>query len=144
MAQFIVYRSSDASAPVLTGQVGSLISLLDACLVTGYGVKPGAGWSKPYTGTNKAAFQNGFGSVQMLLRVDDNGPVTAREARITGYETMSDVDTGVNPFPTAAQGVGGIAMLVARKSATADATGRDWIIVADERTMYAFVQTGDA
>jgi hypothetical protein len=30
-----VYRSTDASAPVLTGQVGSLTALLDAVLVNG-------------------------------------------------------------------------------------------------------------
>lgn len=32
-----VYRSTDADAPVLTGEVGTLVSLLDACLVNGYG-----------------------------------------------------------------------------------------------------------
>lgn len=32
-----VYRSTDANAPSLTGQTGSLITVLNACLVTGYG-----------------------------------------------------------------------------------------------------------
>lgn len=32
-----VYSSLDAGAPVMTGQSGSLIALLDACLVNGYG-----------------------------------------------------------------------------------------------------------
>lgn len=32
-----VYRSTDAAAPVLTGTAGTLIALLDACLVNGYG-----------------------------------------------------------------------------------------------------------
>ena len=34
-----VYRWDDASAPVLTGEVGKLAALLKACLVTGYGAK---------------------------------------------------------------------------------------------------------
>ena len=37
-----IYRSTDASAPVLTGEVGKLVDLLDACLVNGYGAKSAA------------------------------------------------------------------------------------------------------
>lgn len=142
MAQFTIYKSTDASAPVLTGQVGSLVALLDACLVAGYGAKVGAGWTKPFTGTGKAAFQQGTGSNSFFLRVDDNGPGagTFKEARIVGYETMSDVDTGVAPFPTVAQFATG---LFIRKSVSADATPRAWIIAADSRTFYLFIKTGD-
>lgn len=145
MAQFTIYKSTDGSAPVLSGTNNSLVALLDACLVTGYGSKAAAGWTKPFTGTNKAVFRPGAGN-QHYLRVQDDGPGAgvAREARITGYETMSDVDTGTGPFPTAALGVGGIAMVAVRKSTTADATARPWIIAADNRTVYVFVQTGDA
>lgn len=141
---FTIYRSTDASAPVLTGQVGTLVSLLDACLVTGYGSQLGAGWTKPFTGTNKAAFRQA-GDCQHYLRIQDDGPGAggAREARITGYESMSDVDTGTNPYPTAAQGVGGIAMVVCRKSSTADGVARPWIVVADQFTFYLLVQSGD-
>lgn len=143
LSQFTIYQSSDASAPVLSGTVGSLVAVLDACLVTGYGAKAGAGWTKPFTGTDKAAFRNSTGGTGFYLRVQDDGPGvgTAKEARITGYESMSDVDTGSAPFPTAAQGVGGIAMVVARKSASADATPRDWIVVADAYTFYFFART---
>jgi hypothetical protein len=114
-----------------------LISLLDTALVA-------AGWTKAFSGTNKAAYRQGGGN-QFYLRVQDDSPGAgvAREARITGYETMSDVDTGTGPFPTAAQGVGGIAMLVARKSATADATARNCVMICDNRTMYFLCLTGD-
>lgn len=37
MAAPTIYRSTDANAPVLFGGGGSLITLLDACLVNGYG-----------------------------------------------------------------------------------------------------------
>src|SRR5574337_1555206 len=93
-----VYRSSDASAPVLTGQAGSLITVLDACLISGYGSKSPAGWVKPYSGTNLAAYRAATGN-QFYFRVDDSGTV---EARISGYETMSDVNTGTGQFPTTA------------------------------------------
>ncbi len=103
--------------------------------------KLGAGWTEPYTGTNKAAFKNG-GGCQMYLRVQDDGPGagTAKEARIRGYETMSDVDTGTGLFPTVAQFSTGP---FCRKSASADATARTYILYADACTFYLFVLTGD-
>jgi hypothetical protein len=58
-----VYRSTDASAPVLTGQVGSLTALLDAVLVNGYGALSAAGWTIAQTTTNKRGYkQNTSGS----------------------------------------------------------------------------------
>jgi len=137
-----IYRSTDSSAPTLSGTAGDLIALLDACLVTGYGAKAAAGWSKPYTGTNTAVFRYGSG-LQHYLDVDDNAPGagTGKEARVRGYETMTAVATGTNPFPTTAQATNGIFV---RKSTTADATTRPWLLAADERTFYLFVQTGDS
>lgn len=146
-SQFTIYKSTDTSAPTLAGTVGSLVALLDACLVSGYGSKAAAGWTKPFTGTNKAAFKQGTGSNGFYLRVQDDGPGAggAREARITGYETMSDVDTGTGSFPTAVQGLGGVvAAMCCRKSNSADATARSWIVVADARTVYLFVSAGIA
>lgn len=213
MARFTIYRSSDEGAPALTGEVGKLVALLDACLVNGYtgtvssitrsggtatvtvpggfphnlitgqsvtiagadqsdynitasvtvtsattftyavGGTPAtpatgvitylriaAGWTKPFTGTNKAAFLQGAGSNGFYVRIQDDAPATAKEARIRGFETMSDVDTGTGPFPTVGQFANG---LFCRKSASADATARNWIVVADSRTFYLFVLTGD-
>jgi hypothetical protein len=136
-----VYKSSDGSAPTLNGTAGSLITVLDAVLVNGYGSKSAAGWTKSYSGTNKAAYRQGSGN-QFYLRVNDDGPGagTYKEARVVGYETMSDVDTGTNPMPTVAQFANG---MFVRKSAAADSTARSWIIVADNKTFYMFVLTGD-
>lgn len=106
-------------------------------------VQSPAGWTKPYTGTNKAAFRNSVsaGGTGMYLRVNDSASGTggAREALIRGYLTMSDVDTGTIETPTAAQVA---ASIVWRKSNTADSTARAWILVADELTMYLCVSTG--
>jgi len=139
MAQFTRYSNLDGSAPVWDGTVSSLIDVLDGCLVNGYGAKAAAGWTKPYTGTDLAAYLQGAGS-GFYLRVNDAGPGAgaAKEARIIGYETMSDVNTGTGPFPTVAQMANG---LFVRKSVAADGTARDWKIFADDRTVYVFAKS---
>lgn len=124
-----VYRSSDASAPVLSGTAGALTAVLYACLVTGYGALAGAGWAREFTATNKAVFRAASGN-RMRLRVDDTSTI---EARAIGYEVMTDADTGTGPFPTNGQVSGG---LYIRKSNTADTTARPWVIIADEKRFY--------
>lgn len=126
----ITYKSTDASAPSLSGTVGSLIALLDAVLVNGYGSKPSAGWSKVYSDTNKAVYRAPAGNRFYLRVLDDGSDGThgAKVATIRGYETMSDVDTGTGPFPTAAQKSAG---LFVGKSSTANATARPWFLLAD-------------
>lgn len=128
-----VYRWDDASAPTLTGQLGSLTTLLNACLVTGYGAKAAAGWSSPYSGTNKRVFRNGTGSTQMYLRVCHDATTDGYNARVVGYETMTGVDTGTKPFPTTAQVSGGDYITV---SDTTDSTTRPWVVVADAKRFY--------
>ena len=176
MARFTVYRSTDPGAPTMTGEVGKVVALLDACLVNGYtasitgitrvgtvatvvcgtthnlitgqsvlitgadqadyngtfvvtvvsaavfsytvGGTPvtpatgtmtykrlAAGWTKPFVGTNKAAFKQGTGANDFYVRILDDGSGTggAKEALARGFETMSDVDTGTGDFPTVAQ-----------------------------------------
>ena len=144
-----VYRSTDASAPVLSGTAGALIGVLDGCLVTGYGAQVNSGWTKPFTGTNLASYRQGTGSNQFYLKVRDDAPGAggAIEARFRGFEVMTTVtatDTaadGTNIFPTIVQSTA--TQTAVRKSATADATVRPWIVVADARTFYLFILTGD-
>ena len=137
-----IYKSTDTSAPVLVGGVSSLINLLDKCLVTGYGSATPAGWTKPYTGTDKACFRNSLaaGGTGMHIRVSDAGTGTggAREALVRAYFTMTDVDTGTIETPTVAQ----LASVVWRKSDTVDSTPRAWILIADERSFYLWIDTG--
>jgi hypothetical protein len=138
-----VYSSSDASAPVLRGNTpGDLINLLDKCLVTGYGSKTAAGWTKPYTGTNVAAFRQGAGSNSMYLRVDDTSTAaTNRSAKVVGYETMTDVNTGSpSAFPTAAQKSGGLSWYTHASSGSV-ANPRPWVLIADEMFFWLLVST---
>lgn len=201
--------SAIAGAPSLTGQAGSLITLLDALLVNGYGSitldslavssgiatatyssghtfpqflvveiagvtdltglngkkriatvsgttftfdatgisdgtasgtitakVPGAGWTKAYTGTDLAAYRNnsttGNGA---YLRIDDTGTT---DARAVGYLTMSNVDTGTDPFPSSTLVSGGGYY---RKSATTDATARSWVFIGDDLLFYTSIFT---
>lgn len=95
------------------------------------------GWSRPFSGTNKAVFRASAGT-QLYLRVDDAGSGSggAREALCRGYETMSDVDTGTGPFPTSAQLSTGT---IWRKSANADTTARVWQLIGDDRFFYLLI-----
>lgn len=201
-------HSAMPGAPVLTGQAGSLIGLLDACLVNGFGagnvdslviaggvatvtrsaghpfevgsvaliagatVSGGSvngeqkvlavttttytfdatglsnqtatgtishkvaplGWLKPFAGTNLAAYKSADpASTGMLLRVDDTSTASPNPARVVGYESMADINTGTGPFPTSAQISGGAYW---PKSASGDATAREWVLCGDGRLFY--------
>jgi hypothetical protein len=132
-----VYRSTDGSAPVLSGAAGALATVLDAVLVNGYGSKTAAGWAIEFTGTNKRVYRAASGN-RLRLRVDDTG---TSNARVIGYESMSDVDTGTAGFPTDAQISGGLYWL---KSTLTDSTARAWLIIATGTMFYMFVNTGGA
>lgn len=136
------YKSSDAGAPVLNGTVGSVITVLDAVLVNGYGSKPSAGWTKPFSGTNKAVYYSAAGSsTRFFYRVldDGSGAVGARDAAIRGYETMSDVDTGTGPFPTVAMQAAGLSL---GKSTALNSTAVQWFILASGQTFLMGVLVG--
>lgn len=128
-----VYRSSDSGAPVLTGQAGSLLAVLNGCLVDGYGSQTASGWAKEFTTTNIVVYRAPSG-LRFRLRVDDTG---TNEARVVGYESMSGVNTGTGDFPTAAQQSGG---LYIRKSETTDSTARGWVVVATDKAFYFLPQ----
>lgn len=145
-----LYRWDDTSAPVLTGQAGSLTTLLDAVLVNGYGSKTAAGWTTAFTTTNKRAYkQNTTGGVHPTgyhLYIDDTGPGGggAREARACAFETMSAITpVGTGQVPNALQSGIGVGTLVIRKSNTNDSTARRWYVVANGQTLYLFIEMGD-
>ena len=168
-SQFIVYSSSDPNGPgYITGTTGSLLTILDACLVNGYTGHPAAGWSTgSLTRTGSlAAYIQPSGS-KMTLFVNDMAPnvaAGATEAWTVGYETLTSltssntllisgsVGAGSGIFPTTVQipvtaGPPPITVaghLTCRKSTSASTVPRFWIMFADAYTMYFFVQSGDA
>lgn len=158
-SQFTIYRSTDVGAPVLKGTSGSLVAIFDACLINGYGSQAPAGWTQPIphessshylvSGSVDGCYQNISGSGMTLYVNDDrpNGSSTFREAWATGWETLSsmslsDVGVGSGQFPTPAQLLT-TGHVVIRKSTSADATARAWMMFADEYTFYFYAETGD-
>lgn len=208
MSTVFYYHSAMTNAPVLNGTAGSLIGVLDACLVNGFdmravdsisvssgvatvsisaghtyevdaivliagatpaglngnkrvlsvtantftfdatGVSDGAatgtincrmapvGWQKAFSGANVAVYRSqDVTGTRGFLRVDDTA---AQNARVVGYENMTDVNTGVNPFPTNSQRSGGLWWPKANSTAT---TARAWMLIGDQRTFYLFVNT---
>lgn len=129
-----LYRHDDLGAPVLPGAAGALNLLLEACLVSGYGDKPGAGWTKPFSGGGIAAYRAGAGN-RMFLRVDDTG---ATVARVVGYESMTGVSAGSGSFPSEAQLAGGG---YAYKSSDSSAIARPWVISASASHFFLWVAT---
>lgn len=99
-------------------------------------VKAGSGWTKAYSGTNSAAYRQGTGSNGFYLRIDDSG--SGGTARAVGYETMSDVNTGTNAFPTNTQVSGGLYIYKSNAG-----TVRSWIAIASEKWLLFRTDTYD-
>jgi len=98
---------------------------------------PQTDWVKVYAGTNKAVYKSTHAqSSGHFLRVDDTGTTSAR---IRGFESMSDVDTGVGPFPTDAQMSGGGHWW---RSINANATAVRYKIFCDERFLITSIAAG--
>lgn len=140
----IVYRSTDPGAPVLNGQAGSLLALLNAILVTGYGdgasSKPGAGWTRPYASSSVQVFRNSAttGSGTYLRVRDDASAATLSTgcvAQVLAYSSMTDIDTGADQTPSAALQARGSFIA---KAPTATAAARSWMAIATEIGFYLF------
>lgn len=207
------FHSAQTGAPILTGAAGSMIALLDACLVNGFGLKSvtslvvsggvatitvpgtnssvvdsvvlvagvtgtlvalngeqkvtatavvggnstisfataaangtaagtitvkqaGAGWAKPFTGTNLAVFRSDdVTSNRRYLRVADTATYSTR---VVGYEAMTAVSTGTGPMPTSAQvSGGGYWPKLASGLTTTEPSG--WAIFANGKRFLIFV-----
>ena len=93
-----------------------------------------AGWEEVFTGSGVGVFRStieGPGSTRFYYRVND-ATLGSSTAEFRGFESMSDVDTGIGPFPTVAQDDGhGIHFLRGDSS-----TPRPWCAIADGRTLY--------
>jgi len=163
-SQFTIYTSSDPYGPgAINGLTGSLLTVLDACLVNGYGTgsnyKAPAGWTKPLPNVSGSlgCYKQGSGS-QFTMFVNDSGPNTsaaAREAWVTGWESMTSLAPSGSVFTasnSAGSGYGQFPLppqlltyghVVWRKSVANDYTSKSWMIMADASTMYMWINTAD-
>lgn len=90
-----------------------------------------AGWTKPFTGTNLAAYRPPSGN-RHFLRVADT---TLAYFNTTAYQNMTDINTGTGLYPTTGTVKWGKAPTV---------TVKDWIIVADDKRIYYFFHSGSS
>lgn len=121
--------SADAGAPVLSASAGAMCALLDAVLVNGYGTHPGMGWTIAFTDTNKRAYRMPAGTSQRYLRVDDTAPsasTTAFGAPVEGYDSMTDIDTGLGPIAVPSPGP-----IYLQKSNQNTTDAREWRFFSD-------------
>lgn len=91
-----------------------------------------AGWKELFAGalTNVMAFKPSVPEATgCVLRIADT---TTRTARIVGYESMSNINTGAGKFPTEAQFAGGLYL---PKSDQSTSMARPWRLYASERVL---------
>lgn len=149
-SQFTIYTSGDASGPgPLSGTVGSVLTILDACLVNGYSGKTAAGWTKPFANaSNIGCYKQGVGSGYTLVINDAalGALAGAKEFLAAGWKTLtgisSNVGAGTGQFPTTVQ-LNTVGAVVGRKSNTASSVIRSWVVFADARTFYFLMASGD-
>ena len=136
MAAPIVYRWDDGNAPVARGERRSLCDILYACLVTGYGAKPGAGWTREYVNAtfDQAVFRNNpLTGTGFFIQIDGLGGGAANTPIVRGYEVMTDSTI-----------TGALGYIFGTTTAISNATGtaaRPWILIADDRAFYFTVFT---
>ena len=118
-ANTFTYTVANSPATPATGTITSKVAPAD--------------WTKPFTGTNVAAYKQGAGSNGMYLRIDDT---TTSHPRAKSFETMTDVNTGTGDFPTTAQLSGGLYM---NKSTSASAF--PWVVTATEKQVIISIIT---
>lgn len=96
-----------------------------------------AGWEKVYAGTNKAVYRStDVTGARFYLRVDDSNGLFAR---VRGYETMSDIDTGTGMFPLDSQISGGWYW---HKAASSNANAVPYLLAADAKQVLQAIAYG--
>lgn len=91
-----LYKSTDDGAPQLAATPGSLKTILEACLVSGYGSKQSLGWEMPFSDANSAVFKSKApDSTGCCLQVLNTG---ARFADVRGYRSMTSLTQGEGAF----------------------------------------------
>jgi hypothetical protein len=163
-SQFNIYTSTDSGAPVLSSASGSLIAVMDYCLISK------AGWLKPIpnsgsvvtswygTGSACACYQQPSGSGRILV-VNDGGSVTGvthaggRTAMVCGYESLISLAADASTVPSASMGSGSgkfpqegqinNGYKFVTKSTSATYVPSIWMMFVDAHTFYFFLLNGE-
>ena len=128
-AGFEYFDSTQPGAPVLTGQAGKMVALLDWVLVSK------GGWEVAYSGTNIRAYRSLTGN-RFYLRVDDT---QALYSRLRAYRNMTAISTGTGQFPGNAQTTN-INLWGVRKGMDNNATAHRYWGIRTNRWLVLFVE----
>lgn len=127
-----VYRSTDASAPILDKTAGCVANIIKACLVTGYGATAGAGWTMTHedlaTHTKVFDIDNGL-SPPISLRIYND---TGKELKIQVAKDIVDANTVTKVMEC------DTAFKYSGKSTTGD-----WLLIASDRGLWFFAQVNN-
>jgi len=134
MTTSVLYSSTDVGAPQLGSlTAGSVIAVLSACLVNGYGGKASLGWTMPFydVAANLAVYRNDVNTGSgCYLRVHDNKQLSADYYySLRMYSSMSTIDTGIDPIPLE------LANSEAKVSNSTVGTTK-WYLIGDNRGFY--------
>lgn len=139
-----IYRSTDNASPLLTGSAGSLIAVLKACLVTGYGTQYPAGWTYEdvHVASFKALFTQGAteGRANKKLYVYDD----ATNVGTANAWMCTDCTKVSSPVFTENFWAGGATYPgVITKADQENGMAAEWLIVADSRSVILLTKRSD-
>jgi|TARA_R110002050_G_scaffold213772_1_gene350040 hypothetical protein len=124
-----VYRSTDVGAPQINGSVGSLLNVIQKCLVDGYGSKVGLGWVRAFNNesTGKCIYRNkisdgGSGGVVTFYALNNDLTTTNHTVIFQTAKDATDINTLFHPVP-----------FLSRVVST---TGLKWSIIGTTRGFY--------
>jgi hypothetical protein len=124
-ANTFTYTVANSPATPATGTITSKVAPVD--------------WTKPFSGTNIAAYKQGAGSNGMYLRINDVAATGNSLPPIRGYENMTDINTGTGAFPTDTQyGTGAYSGIV--KAGGGPSLG--WCIIGNEKLVHIITSSG--
>lgn len=137
-----IYKHTDAGAPVMTAAAGSLLTVLDAVLVNGYGAKSPAGWGKAVidAATNQAVYTQGaaeyVGAPARKVYIKDNLATANASICVCDACTVAASPVFTNRYgPDSLDSFGTLAK--ADQDSGANAA---WIMLASPRWFYLFTR----
>jgi hypothetical protein len=148
---FNIYKWNDLNAPVLNWQGPSvttgttLTNLLDKVLVSGYGTKSAAGWTKPYQDGLYHAYRMGSNSSGRYLQVYASPPEVGKSGQTYAiktdvFDSMSSATVGIGTIyqKNYANAIGWTLVDTAAGQISGLAGRCQWIAVANSASFYLF------
>lgn len=126
------YQSTAKSAPQYRGEVGDVLTIIKACLVTGYGDQPSAGWTALYEDHGKITLKRPatIGS-HYVLQIHDNS--TACTIRVQDNPSNIDDTQSINPQTALGTRIYGSLKYSPK-----------WHLIACERAFLLYVEVGES